>query len=73
MISRNSINGAFPIKRLAEVVEFLDSQRRQDLIEVLKKLSIMPQLIVVTHDAALEEASDKINFVKKEKGVSSVE
>ncbi len=28
MISRNSINGAFPIKRLGEVVEFLDSQRR---------------------------------------------
>ena len=28
MISRNSINGAFPIKRLGEVVEFLDSRRR---------------------------------------------
>jgi type I restriction enzyme, S subunit len=28
VISRNSINGAFPIKRLGEVVEFLDSQRR---------------------------------------------
>ena len=28
MISRNSINGAFPIKRLGEVVEFLDSKRR---------------------------------------------
>ena len=28
MISRNSFNEAFPIKRLVEVVEFLDSQRR---------------------------------------------
>ena len=28
MISRNSINSAFPIKRLGEVVEFLDSKRR---------------------------------------------
>jgi len=28
VISRNSINGAFPIKRLGEVVEFLDSKRR---------------------------------------------
>ncbi len=28
MISRNSINGAYPIKRLGEVVEFLDSKRR---------------------------------------------
>ena len=28
MISRNSITGAFPIKRLGEVVEFLDSKRR---------------------------------------------
>ena len=27
MISRNSINSAFPIKRLGEVVEFLDSKR----------------------------------------------
>jgi type I restriction enzyme, S subunit len=28
VISRNSITGAFPIKRLGEVVEFLDSKRR---------------------------------------------
>jgi type I restriction enzyme S subunit len=28
VISRNSINGAYPIKRLGEVVEFLDSKRR---------------------------------------------
>jgi type I restriction enzyme S subunit len=28
VISRNSINGAFPIKRLGEVVEFLDNKRR---------------------------------------------
>jgi type I restriction enzyme S subunit len=28
VISRNSISGAFPIKRLGDVVEFLDSQRR---------------------------------------------
>jgi len=28
VISRNSINGTFPIKRLGAVVEFLDSQRR---------------------------------------------
>ena len=28
MISRNSINGAYPIKRLGEVVEFIDNQRR---------------------------------------------
>jgi type I restriction enzyme S subunit len=28
VISRDSINGAFPIKRLGEVVEFLDSKRR---------------------------------------------
>lgn len=28
MISRNSIGGAYPLKRLGEVVEFLDSKRR---------------------------------------------
>jgi len=28
MISRNTFNGAFPVKRLGDVVEFLDSQRR---------------------------------------------
>jgi type I restriction enzyme, S subunit len=28
VISRNSINGAYPVKRLGEVVEFLDSKRR---------------------------------------------
>jgi exonuclease SbcC len=57
---------------LDEPTIFLDEQRRQDLIEVLRKMSVMPQMIVVTHDLAMEDAADSIVIVKKEKGVSCV-
>ena len=56
---------------LDEPTIFLDAQRRQDLIEVLRRLAVMPQLIVVTHDQAMEEAADRITIIRKERGVSS--
>ncbi len=56
---------------LDEPTIFLDEQRRQDLIEVLRKTSVLPQMIVVTHDTAMEDAADSITTVKKSKGVSS--
>jgi exonuclease SbcC len=72
-IARTLAGGSAESMLLDEPTIFLDNQRRRDLIEVLKKLSIMPQLIVVTHDTALEEAADKISVIKKEKGASFIE
>lgn len=72
-IARTLVGGSAESMLLDEPTIFLDSQRRQDLIEVLKRLTVMPQLIVVTHDTALEEAADRIAVIKKEKGVSFVE
>lgn len=57
---------------LDEPTVFLDEQRRQDLIEVLKKMTVIPQMIVVTHDPAMEDAADHITVIKKSKGISSV-
>lgn len=57
---------------LDEPTIFLDEQRRQDLTEVLRKMSVIPQMIVVTHDPAMEDAADRVAVVKKEHGVSSV-
>lgn len=57
---------------LDEPTIFLDEQRRQDLVEVFKKLTVIPQMIVVTHDTAMEEAADNITMIIKNRGVSSV-
>jgi len=72
-IARVLVGSSAESMLLDEPTIFLDTERRQDLIEVLKKLSVMPQLIVVTHDPSLEDAADRINFVKKERGASFVE
>ncbi|MBN2330525.1 MAG: AAA family ATPase [Candidatus Aenigmarchaeota archaeon] len=72
-IARTLVGGSAESMFLDEPTVFLDTQRRQDLIDVLKKLSVMPQLIIVTHDSSMEEAADKITVISKERGVSSAE
>ncbi len=72
-IARTLAGGSAESMLLDEPTIYLDNQRRQDLIEVLKKLSVMPQLIVVTHDTAMEEAADSISVIRKERGVSFAE
>lgn len=72
-IARTLVGGSAESMMLDEPTIFLDNQRRQDLIEVLKKVSLMPQLIIVTHDTTMEEAADTITFVKKNKGVSFIQ
>jgi exonuclease SbcC len=57
---------------LDEPTIHLDSQRRQDLVEIIKKLSIIPQTIVVTHDKEFEQAADKLIVVEKVDGISKV-
>jgi len=55
---------------LDEPTVHLDSYRIQELIELLKKMSIIPQMIIVTHDTDLEEAADNIFRIEKKDGKS---
>lgn len=72
-IARTLVGGSAESMMLDEPTIFLDNQRRRDLIDVLKKLSVMPQLIIVTHDTSMEEAADKITVISKERGRSFTE
>jgi exonuclease SbcC len=57
---------------LDEPTIHLDAQRRRELVEVIRKLAIIPQTIVVTHDKEFEESADRIIEVEKMDGVSVV-
>ncbi len=58
---------------LDEPTIFLDEQRRQDLIDVIRKMTSIPQMIVVTHDPVLEDAADRIVSIRKSDGKSVCE
>ena len=58
---------------LDEPTIHLDSFRRQELISVLRSMSVIPQMIIVTHDSELENAADTLVRVTKEDGISKVE
>ena len=57
---------------LDEPTIHLDSFRRQELINVLRSMSVIPQMIIVTHDEELETAADTIIKVEKEDGISKI-
>ena len=58
---------------LDEPTIHLDSFRKQELINVLRSMAIIPQMIIVTHDDELENAADYIIKLKKVDGISRVE
>ena len=60
--------GSLELILLDEPTIHLDAYRRQELIDLLKKMSIRPQMIIVTHDADLEDAADNILKIEKEEG-----
>lgn len=57
---------------LDEPTIHLDSFRRQELISVLRSMSVIPQMIIVTHDEELETAADSLIKVVKDDGFSKV-
>ncbi len=65
--------GAMELMILDEPTIHLDQQRRLELVELVKKLSSLPQTIVVTHDREFEQAADKVINVRRLDGASSVE
>ena len=58
---------------LDEPTIHLDGYRRHELINLLKEMSLLPQMIIVTHETQLENAADNIIKVEKENGISKVE
>ena len=64
--------GSLELIMLDEPTIHLDAYRRQELIDLLKKMSIIPQMIIVTHDTDLEDAADNILRIEKEEGNSFI-
>lgn len=58
---------------LDEPTVHLDSSRRQDLINLLKEINLLPQMIIVTHEDYLKNAADNLINVEKRNGLSKVE
>lgn len=71
-ITKTLSGGALELIMLDEPTIHLDAYRRQELIDLLKKMSIIPQMIIVTHDSDLEDAADNILKVEKDEGISQV-
>jgi exonuclease SbcC len=71
-ITQTLSGGNLELIMLDEPTIHLDAYRRQELIELLKRMSIIPQMIIVTHDPDLEEAADHILRVTKEEGRSMI-
>ena len=71
-ITKTLSGGSLELIMLDEPTIHLDAYRRQELIDLLKRMSIIPQMIIVTHDSDLEDAADNILKVEKDEGISLV-
>ena len=50
----------------------LDIFCRHEVIDLLRKMSSLPQMIIVTHDEELENAADSLIKIGKKDGISQV-
>ena len=71
-ITRAMANDELDTILLDEPTIHLDASRRHELINLLKEMSSLPQMIIVTHEANLENAADNLIKVEKENGISRV-
>ena len=71
-ITQAMANGELDTILLDEPTIHLDASRRHELINLLKEMSTLPQMIIVTHEAHLENAADNLIKVEKENGISKV-
>ncbi len=65
--------GAIETLMLDEPTIHLDLQRRKDLVYVFRRLGVIPQILIVTHDEDLEEVADTTVMIRKSQGVSGIE
>ena len=71
-ITRAMANGELDTILLDEPTIHLDTSRKHELINLLKDMTLLPQMIIVTHEAQLENAADNLIKVEKENGISKV-
>ena len=69
-ITQAMANGELDTILLDEPTIHLDSSRKHELINLLKEMSSLPQMIIVTHESQLENAADNLIKVEKENGIS---
>ena len=58
---------------LDEPTIHLDNERRSDLIGILHKINIVPQMLVVTHDEEMLSSSNNTIRISKVNGISNIE
>ena len=71
-ITKSMAKGDLETILLDEPTIHLDDARRQELINLLKEMSMLPQMIIVTHENQLESAADNLIKVEKENGISKI-
>ena len=71
-ITKSMAKGDLETILLDEPTIHLDDARRQELINLLKEMSLLPQMIIVTHENQLESAADNLIKVEKENGISKI-
>lgn len=57
---------------LDEPTIYLDNYRKNELINILKNLNLLPQMIIVTHEDSLKSCANNIIKISKKNGVSKV-
>ena len=71
-ITKAKAKGDLETILLDEPTIHLDSFRRHELINLLKDMTVLPQMIIVTHESQLENAADNLVKVEKNNGISKV-
>ena len=56
---------------LDEPTIHLDAERKENLINIMREINIVPQMIIVSHDEEMESLSNNIIKISKVDGVSS--
>lgn len=57
---------------LDEPTTYLDELRKQEFVNIIQNISLVPQMILITHDPELENAADNIILIEKRNGQSVV-
>ena len=57
---------------LDEPTTYLDEFRKQEFVNVIQDISLVPQMIIITHDNQLENAANNIITVEKRNGQSMI-
>lgn len=71
-ITKAISNGGIETILLDEPTIHLDSSKVYELINLFNSLSVLPQMIIVTHESELENIADNLIKVKKENGISYI-